>query len=170
MVSDKYYNIITKTLTLSAADTATGTKINLPSDWRTKQMVLIHKVEMYMALSPTLLEADGTNWIACSLNWGQDLGPLLAASEEFIAGFKEMYHAVASATPEVYGSKTILGKKSWEFDKPIPVAQDSLGFDGNTTGQTPAIGIFGLRIYFTVKAVTEKDWQEVLEARHGYQE
>lgn len=168
MSKDDYYNVITGTLTLSAADTATGMKINLPCDWRTKTMVLIHRVETFMALSPVLLEADGTNWITCSLNWGQDLGPLLCNAEEFIAGYKEMYHTVVG-NAELALEKTMAGRKTYVFDKPIPVAQDSLGFDGNSTGQS-APSIFGIRIYFTTKKVSNDDWQEVLEARHGYQE
>ena len=168
MASDDYFNVINGTLTLSAANTATGIKINLPCDWRTKTMVLIHRIELVAKSSPVLLEADGTNWVTCSLNWGQDLGPIFISDEECIAFFREFYTSHLGAN-EMYGMKTMAGQKSWVFKKPIPVAQDSLGFDGNTTGQTGAM-VFGIRIYFTTKRVSNDDWQEVLEARHGYQE
>jgi hypothetical protein len=115
-----------------------------------------------------VLEIDGTNWQSCCLNWGSGTTIADIGSEDTIAHVKERY-TTNLVTNEVTRTTTKSGHWSWIFDKPIPVAQTKLYFVGNTTGQSAA-QLFSLRIYFTTKTVSDKDWQEVLEARHGYQE
>ena len=168
MASDQYYNVASGILIMTAANALSAEDIDLPCDWRTKTMVLIHRIEFTLQNSPVKLEIDGTNWQGASINWASGVGLLDIGSEDCIAHFKEMYTSNL-VTAEANVMVTKQGHKSWFFDKPIPVAQSKLYMTGNTTGQTGAQQ-FGYRIYFTTKNVSDKDWQEVLEARHGYTE
>lgn len=166
--SDKYYNIAAGSVTLSAANTETSVDVDMPCDWRTKTMVLIHRVEIgQFANSPIIPSATGSAWQSAALMWTNS-GLDMMGDEDVICSFKDFYTCDVVAN-ETWGVLTQTGRHSWIFDKPIPVAQAKLYFVGNTTGQSAA-QIFYYRIYFTTKTVGDKDWQEVLEARHGYTE
>lgn len=170
MVQDKYYNVIVEDLLLSAANTTTEERVDLPADFRTMTLVLIHEIWMWPTFGPIMPETDANYSMSCCLNWSTGVGftqPIL--TEDCIASFQETYGANQTATIE--GGPVVFsrGLQRWVFDKPIPVAQSQLYFVGASTGQA-AESKFGLRICFTTKKVQQADWLEVMEARHGYSE
>lgn len=162
--TDKYANVLTQEITMSAADTLTFQEVNIGLSLFDKAGILINRIEYdpgqgTLALMTTATDrfemaVTASNTIA---NLGIDQQAVIHRMRVQRADFGAAASGSVFQTPYVYDFSTLPGGGVMITPKPWYIGMNSSGLASAATGN--------VRFFFTIVKLAPQDYFELMETR-----
>jgi len=164
---DVFSNIMTDTLTLSAANTVTFSEINVGLNIFDKVGLLINRIDYELTSGSTgQMTADGDYLVMC-LSQSNSLTSITIDQTEIIDSMKWGRHDFGAAASGQTHLHTITKDFSTLPGGGILIPPKPLYFGGDSDGFASAATL-AVRIYFTVEKLTGEQYLELLETRRAF--